>query len=73
MRTMILFSGDPRSHCVSAENNAFVVSTPLEAIVRLESRSSIATVVLAGSFATNPEFGEFLAETYPFLQIARES
>ncbi|HEV7558963.1 MAG TPA: hypothetical protein VGO00_26000 [Kofleriaceae bacterium] len=70
---MIVSSGAPRSREVSGEHDAVVVSTPLEAIHRLESRDPIAAVVLAGSYATNAELGDFLAETYPFLQIAREA
>jgi hypothetical protein len=73
MRTMIVSSGARRSRDIATRRDAFVVSTPLEAIHELESHDAIAAVVLAGSYATNSELGEFLAETYPFLQIAREA
>ncbi len=48
-----------------------VVSTLLEAIMKLE-REPIRTVVLTGSFATDPELASSLVELYPSLDIERE-
>ena len=47
-----------------------VVSTLLEAIMRLE-REPIRTVVLTGSFASDPELASSLVELYPTLDIER--
>ena len=50
---------------------SFVVVTPLDAIMRLEGSGRIATVVLAGSFATT-EIATSLGELYPTIRIECE-
>jgi hypothetical protein len=49
-----------------------VVLTPLDAIAQLEGRV-IATIVLAGSYATDHALAAFLAESYPMVQIEQEA
>jgi hypothetical protein len=49
-----------------------VVGTPLDAITRLERRSAISTIILAGTFARNDELAAFLAEFYPAVHLAKE-
>ena len=51
--------------------DAYVVSTPLDAIIRLERRH-IRTVVLAGAYARNGELAASLHELYPSIRIERE-
>jgi hypothetical protein len=51
--------------------DARVVATPLDAILQLESSQKIATIVLAGSFATD-ELVACLGELYPSLRIERQ-
>ena len=50
---------------------SIVVTTPLDAIIRLESRQ-IRTVVLSGAYARNGEFAECLCELYPSVRIERD-
>ncbi len=45
---------------------------PLEVIARLEGRR-IGTVVLAGSYASDPELAAFLAEHHPSVRVEREA
>ena len=52
-----------------ARDEAIVVSTPLDAIVRLENGPRIATVVLAGSFSKNQELASFLGAFYPSVRV----
>ena len=52
--------------------DAIVVSTPLDAIMRLEKRRRIGTVVLAGSYARDSELAAFLDEFYPSVRVERE-
>ena len=52
-----------------AREKAIVVSTPLDAIVRLENRPTIGTVVLAGSFSKNHELASFLGAFYPSVRV----
>jgi len=52
--------------------HAFVVSTPLDAIVHLERRGQIRTVVLAGTFARNRELAACFGEMYPSVRVERE-
>jgi hypothetical protein len=68
MSDTLIVSSDrfSRSH-----DDAFVVATPLEAIVRLE-RWRVRTVVLAGTFASNCELAAFLRAFYPRVRIERE-
>ena len=51
---------------------AIVVSTPLDAITRLEGHVVIASVVLAGSYATDHTLAAFLAESYPTVRVEQE-
>jgi hypothetical protein len=68
-QTMIVSShSDPSVH---ACDNAVVVATSLDAIVRLE-KQQIATVVLVGANATNNELADFIGEFYPSIRIQRE-
>lgn len=53
------------------DDDAIVVTTPLDAIIRLESRQ-IRTVVLSGSYARNGELAESLGELYPSIRIERD-
>jgi hypothetical protein len=53
------------------DEHSFCVSTPLDAIVRLERRP-IATVILVGPYATDPELAAVLGELYPSVRIERE-
>lgn len=68
-QTMIVSS----SHQVVSDGDEqpIVVTTPLEAIVRLERRQ-IRTVVLTGAHASNHELAAFLGECYPSIQVERE-
>ena len=52
-------------------DDAFVVTTPLEAIARLERRR-VRTVVLAGTFARNRELAAFVRAFYPAVRVERE-
>ena len=52
-------------------DDAMVVSTPLDAIVRLEHRKRIRTVVLTGSYARDRELAAFLDEFYPSVRVER--
>lgn len=54
------------------QDDAMVVSTPLDAIMRLEHRERIRTVVLTGSFARDRALVAFLDEFYPAVRIERE-
>ena len=49
-----------------------VVATPLDAILQLEGAGRIATVVLAGTYATH-ELATQLSELYPALHIECEA
>ena len=69
-QTMIISSDQPS--VPSAHEDVLVVGTPLEAIMRLEQRERIRTVVLVGSYATNREFAAFLSEVYPSVRVACE-
>jgi hypothetical protein len=55
----------------STRPGTIVVLTPLDAITQLEGRV-IATIVLAGSYATDHALAAFLAESYPTIQIEQE-
>lgn len=69
-QTMIVASSrhlSPRS----ADENSIVVTTPLDAIVRLEKPCPIATVVLVGAYATNRELIAFLTEFYPSVELVQ--
>lgn len=66
--TLIISSDVSRS---VTQVNTVVVGTPLDAITRLDNRPSIATVVLAGAFASNDELVTFLAEHYPMVRLER--
>lgn len=55
----------------AASDDTVVVTTPLDAIMRLEKRR-VRTVVLAGSYATNRELAAFLGEFYPSIMVVRE-
>lgn len=67
-QTMIISSDQPS--VTNTHEDTIVVSTPLDAIMRLEQAERIRTVVLVGSYATNREFAAFLSEFYPAIQIA---
>lgn len=57
----------------STGHDSIVVSTPLDAIARLESRAAIATIVLAGSYATDHALAAFFAESYPTVRVEQEA
>jgi hypothetical protein len=69
-QTMIMSSSNQSSARLDRED-PIVVTTPLEAIMRLE-QWQIQTVVLAGSYATNHELAAFLDECYPAVLVERE-
>jgi hypothetical protein len=73
-QTMIVSSNNQPS--VTPRDNAIVVATPLDAIMRLEKQEHphhrIGTVVLAGSFASNHELATFLDEFYPSVRVECE-
>jgi len=52
-------------------DEAVIVGTPLEAIKRLET-GDIRTIILAGAYATNGEFADFIGAFYPRIRIRRE-
>jgi hypothetical protein len=52
---------------IPSRSNTVVVTTPLEAIVRLES-ATIARVVLA-----DPVFAAFIVEAYPSVDVELEA
>ncbi|HEY4180894.1 MAG TPA: hypothetical protein VGM90_28825 [Kofleriaceae bacterium] len=64
---MIVADGAP-----TTTDHSFVVTTPLDAIVRLEKRVQVRTVVLAGRHARDPALVAFLEEFYPSLHVERE-
>jgi len=68
---MIVSAGNQPS-VRTAREDAIVVATPLDAIMRLEGRDRIRTVVLAGSYASNRELATFLGEFYPRVRVERE-
>jgi hypothetical protein len=70
-QTMIVASSRQLSLRQGYENSV-VVTTPLDAIVRLEKPHPIRTVVLVGAYATNHELVAFLTEFYPSIQLERE-
>ena len=53
-------------------DRSFVVTTPLDAIMQLETRRRVRTVVLAGSFARDAELAAALGELYPSISVERE-
>ena len=55
----------------TATPKSIVVSTPLDVITWLEA-CPIASVVLAGDFATDKVLATFLAESYPAVHVAQE-
>lgn len=57
---------------ITTRSNAIVVSTALDAITRLEG-STIARVVLAGSFAADPVLAAFIVEAYPAVHVELEA
>jgi hypothetical protein len=73
MQKMIVSARGSERHAMmdATEEGAIVVSTPLDAILRLERRNRIRTVVLTGSYARSPELAAFLWEFYPTIQIER--
>ncbi len=56
----------------TATPKSIVVSTPLDVITWLEA-APIASVVLAGEFATDKVLAAFLAESYPTIPVAQEA
>jgi len=69
-RTIVVSSNTQPLVCLRRDE-AVVVGTPLEAIKRLES-GDIRTIILAGSYATNGEFADFIGAFYPRIRIRRE-
>jgi hypothetical protein len=69
-QTMIVASSRQFSP-LNADENSIVVTTPLDAIVRLEKSHPIATVVLVGAYATNRELVAFLTEFYPSIRLVQ--
>jgi len=68
LETMIVTSNN-QPVIGGVRGEAIVVSTPLDAIVRLENSPRIATVVLAGSFGKNHELASFLGAFYPSVRV----
>lgn len=66
MRMMIIA---PRRE--TAGDNTICVTTPLDAIMRLEKRP-IRTVVLAGHYAYDSALAAFIGEQYPNVKIERD-
>jgi hypothetical protein len=65
-RTLVVSRTPPRR----TRADTSVVKTPLDMIRTLqEDREHISTVVLMGSFASNPDVASFLVEQYPALRI----
>jgi len=56
----------------TATPKSIVVSTPLDVITWLEA-APIASVVLAGEFASDAVLAAFLAESYPTIPVAQEA
>ena len=67
MERMIV-SSRPRA----SAGKTVVVTTPLDAIIRLERAGRIATVVLAGSYAADKAFAACLCELYPSIRVECE-
>jgi hypothetical protein len=57
---------------ITPRSNSIVVSTALDAITKLE-RATIARVVLAGSFASDPVLAAFIVEAYPTVALELEA
>jgi hypothetical protein len=53
-------------------DHSFVVTTPLDAIDRLERERRVRTVVLAGTFARDTMLAAFLGEFYPSIHVERD-
>jgi hypothetical protein len=68
MQDTMIISGDDHH---ALEEHVFAVATPLDAIVQLETRTRIKSVILAGAYAANSELVEFLHEFYPDVLVAR--
>ncbi|HET9990763.1 MAG TPA: hypothetical protein VFQ65_19670 [Kofleriaceae bacterium] len=56
----------------TATPKSIVVSTPLDVITWLEA-APIASVVLAGEFASDTVLAAFLAESYPTIPVEQET
>jgi hypothetical protein len=69
-QTMILSRNHPPAMFLR-EEDAVVVTTPLDAIVRLERGRRISKVVLAGSYASDAALVSFLGAFYPTVEIQR--
>jgi hypothetical protein len=74
MHQTMIVSSSTNQETSTAREDAIVVATPLDAIVRLERREHrrIRTVVLAGTYALNGELAAFLGEFYPQVRVERE-
>lgn len=53
-------------------DRSFVVTTPLDAIMQLERRGRVRTIVLAGTYARDPELAAFLGVFDPSVHVERE-
>jgi hypothetical protein len=69
MREIMIVASDMSP---TVTEHAFVVSTPLDAIVQLERPGRIRTVVLAGTFARNGALAACIGELYPSVRVERE-
>lgn len=67
--TMIVDSATP----ATPRDDAYVVTTPLDAIMRLEKGRQIRTVILAGRYARSRELAAVLGELYPSVRVEREA
>jgi hypothetical protein len=56
----------------TSTEDTIVVSTPLDAIAQLEGREVIASIILAGTYATDHALAAFLAESYPTVRVEQE-
>jgi len=72
MQQTMIVSGGNQPTVRTTREDAIVVATPLDAIMRLEGRDRIRLVVLAGSYATNRELATFIGEFYPMVRVERE-
>lgn len=71
MQTMIL-SSTSKVPARGEREDALVVMTLLDAIMRLETRTAIEAIVLTGAYAVDPELAQALGEIYPAVRVERE-
>lgn len=70
MRELMIVASDLSP---TATERSVVVTTPLDAIVQLEQRNPIHTVVLTGTYARDSGLAAFLREFYPSVHVDCEA